>query len=150
MQILIVIDMQKKYMPLYDSGLVERVNARILAARQEGTEIVYVNNPGAAADSETYGFAEGLEVFPEHVFHKKHQSVMTSPEFVQFLEDKAKEAGIIELIGADGRVCVAQSALDLAACGYRVRVNLSCVGAKDDPFYRLQLKKMKEAGVELT
>ncbi|MCR4588110.1 MAG: hypothetical protein K5682_06845, partial [Lachnospiraceae bacterium] len=52
MKILLVMDMQKKYMHLYDRGLVERVNAQIRGAKSAGAVVVYMRNKGTEQEAE--------------------------------------------------------------------------------------------------
>ncbi|MCR4587879.1 MAG: isochorismatase family protein, partial [Lachnospiraceae bacterium] len=162
-------DMQKKYMHLYDRGLVERVNAQIRGAKSAGAVVVYMRNKGTEQEAEAYGFAEGLDVISDHIFTKVKQSAFSCPEFVMFLDEchqtggngahaqtagsgetQVREAEEIRIVGADGRVCVPETALDAVKHGYPVTVDLDAVGAVADPYLEEAIRKMWEAGVKIT
>jgi len=70
MKILIVIDMQKKYMHLYDTGLVPRVNEKISEAAANGTPIIYINNRGKKDSADEYALAKGLKIASDNIFIK--------------------------------------------------------------------------------
>ena len=86
MEILLVIDMQQKYMDNYEPDLLDRVNVRIHEAVDAGMPVVYVRNVGKLENEEKYVLAEGLDVVSEYVFAKRWPSAFSSEEFVQFIE----------------------------------------------------------------
>ncbi len=146
MKILVVIDMQEKYMNMYDSDLVTRVNAEIKEAQDKGYTIIYVKNSGNPDEAADYAFAHDLEIVSDNIFEKHHQSAFSSAEFTDFIVKSTIEE--VDIIGADGRICVARTAINFAAQGYKTKVLLNCVGAKDDKYYKDAIEKMKAAGVE--
>ncbi len=147
MEILLVIDMQQKYMDSYESDLLERVNMRIQEAVAADIPVVYVRNVGKIENEDKYVLAEGLDVVSEYVFAKRWTSAFSSEEFVQFIERMQVDA--INMVGVDGRCCVARSAMDAKKRGYHVRLYLDSVAATNDNFFLKELPEMQEAGVQI-
>ncbi|CBK75858.1 Amidases related to nicotinamidase [Butyrivibrio fibrisolvens 16/4] len=147
MEILLVIDIQQKYMNSYDSDLLERVNMRIHEAVASDMPVVYVRNVGKLENEDKYILAEGLDVVSEFVFAKRWPSAFSSEEFVQFI-DRLKVDNI-NMVGVDGRCCVARTALEAVKRGYKVRIYLDSVAARNDNFYFKELPEMRDAGVEI-
>ena len=110
MEILLVIDMQQKYMDKYDSELLDHVNMRIHEAMVAEIPVVYVRNVGKPETEKNYVLAEGLDIVSEFVFTKRCPSAFSSVEFVDFIE--RMKVDTINMVGIDGRCCVAKSALD--------------------------------------
>ncbi|SHI49711.1 isochorismatase family protein [Pseudobutyrivibrio xylanivorans] len=146
MEILLVIDMQQKYMDSYESDLLERVNMRIQEAVAADIPVVYVRNVGKIENEDKYVLAEGLDVVSEYVFAKRWPSAFSSEEFAQFIE--RLKVDTINMVGVDGRCCVARSAMDARKRGYAVRLYLDSVAAINDNFYLKELPEMQETGVE--
>ncbi len=147
MEILLVIDIQQKYMNSYDSDLLERVNMRIHEAVASDMPVVYVRNVGKLENEDKYVLAEGLDVVSEFVFAKRWPSAFSSEEFVQFIE--RLKVDTINMAGVDGRCCVARTALEAVKRGYKVRIYLDSVAARNDNFYLKELPEMRDAGVEI-
>ena len=145
MEILLVIDMQQKYMDNYEPDLLDRVNVRIHEAVDAGMPVVYVRNVGKLENEEKYVLAEGLDVVSEYAFAKRWPSAFSSEEFVQFIE--RMQVDVINMVGVDGRCCVARSVLDAKKKGYEVRLYLDAVAATNDNFYIKELPEMQEAGI---
>ncbi len=145
MEILLVIDMQQKYMNSYEPSLLERVNLRIQKAVASDMPVVYVKNVGKPENEDKYVLAEGLDVVSEFVFAKRWPSAFSSEEFVQFIE--RMNVDTINMVGVDGRCCVARSVLDAKKKGYEVRLYLDAVAATNDNFYIKELPEMQEAGI---
>ena len=146
-EILLVIDMQQKYMNSYEPSLLERVNLRIQKAVATDMPVVYVKNVGKPENEDKYVLAEGLDVVSEFVFAKRWPSVFSSEEFVQFLEQLKVDT--INMIGVDGRCCVARSAIDAKKRGYKVKLYLDSVAATNDKFFLKELPEMQKAGIEI-
>ena len=147
MEILLVMDMQQKYMDSYESDLLERVNMRIQEAVAADIPVVYVRNVGKLENEDKYILADGLDVVSEFVFAKRWPSAFSSEEFVQFIE--RLKVDTINMVGVDGRCCVARTALEAVKRGYKVRIYLDSVAAKNDNFYLKELPEMRDAGVEI-
>lgn len=67
MEILLVIDMQQKYMDNYEPDLLNRVNVRIHETVDAGMPVVYVRNVVKLENEENYLLAEGLDAVSEYV-----------------------------------------------------------------------------------
>lgn len=147
MEILLVIDMQQKYMDNYEPELLARVNVRIHEAVASDMPVVYVKNVGKVENGDKYVLAEGLEVVSEFVFAKRWPSAFSSEEFAQFIE--RLKVDTINMVGVDGRCCVARSAMDAKKRGYHVRLYLDSVAATNDNFFLKELPEMQEAGVQI-
>ncbi|MBE5911927.1 cysteine hydrolase family protein [Pseudobutyrivibrio sp.] len=147
MEILLVIDIQQKYMNSYEPSLLERVNVRIHEAVASDMPVVYVRNVGKLENEDKYVLAEGLDVVSEFVFAKRWPSAFSSEEFVQFIE--RLNVDTINMVGVDGRCCVARSAMDAKKKGYEVRLYLDSVAATNDNFFLKELPEMQKAGIEI-
>ncbi|WP_028243349.1 isochorismatase family protein [Pseudobutyrivibrio ruminis] len=147
MEILLVIDIQQKYMNSYEPNLLERVNVRIHEAVASDIPVAYVRNVGKLENEDKYILAEGLDVVSEFVFAKRWPSAFSSEQFVQFIE--RLKVDTINMVGVDGRCCVARTALEAVKRGYKVRIYLDSVAAKNDNFYLKELPEMRDAGVEI-
>ncbi len=147
MEILLVIDIQQKYMNSYEPSLLERVNVRIHEAVASDMPVVYVRNVGKLENEDKYVLAEGLDVVSEFVFAKRWPSAFSSEEFVQFIE--RLKVDTINMVGVDGRCCVARSAMDAKKKGYEVRLYLDSVAATNDNFFLKELPEMQKAGIEI-
>lgn len=155
MNVLVVIDMQEKYLDRYDNGLVRRVNEKISEAQAEGVNVLYVKNIGASCVNNTgnsekaalYKLADDLLVVSNLVFEKKAPSAFTSDKFVHTLEMLQPDS--LELIGIDGSCCVAKTAMDAVQWGYQTKVLLTYVGARNEKIFEKTCEKMIETGVIL-
>ena len=141
---LIVIDMQRKYMDKYDPDLMDRVNARILRAKEQSIPVIYVKNTGLSGNN-GYELDDRLILVSDHIFEKKFPSAFSSDEFTAQLQELGVSG--LELIGVDGSSCVAKTAFDAKEKGYEVSVNLACVGSVNDKIFADTLRKMEEAGI---
>ena len=145
MEILLVIDMQEKYMKDYDAALLTRVNQRILEANATGIPVVYVRNIGRVENADKYVFCNNLAIVSNLIFEKKVPSAFSSTEFSDYL--KKIGVDLISIIGVDGRCCVFKTATDAIKAGYKVRIYLEAVAARNDNFFTRELPQMKEVGV---
>lgn len=145
MEILLVIDMQEKYMKDYDAALLARVNQRILEANATGIPVVYVRNIGRVENADKYVFCNNLAMVSELIFEKRIPSAFSSQDFTDYL--KKSGVDLISIIGVDGRCCVFKTAMDAVNAGYKVRLYLESVAARNDNFFTKELPQMKEAGV---
>ena len=146
MKILLVIDMQEKYLPLYDEDLLARVNSRIAEAADAGMQVFYLRNIGSPENEAEYGFAEGLLFVSENRYDKKFPSAFSNADFVEEL--KGLEVTDIEIIGVDGNCCVKKTCLDAVEAGYEVQLNLKCTAAKNLKIFEKTLTELKDKGVQ--
>ncbi len=147
MEILLVIDMQQKYMNSYEPDLITRVNTRIKEAVESDVPVVYIRNVGKIENIDKYNLADGLDIVSDCSFTKRWPSAFSSEEFVSFIEDL--KVDVINMGGVDGRCCVARTAMDALKRGYRARIYLDSVAAMNDNFYLKELPEMRDAGVEI-
>lgn len=140
--VLVVIDMQQKYLPMYDAGLVERVNAVINAYHEAGVPVLYVKNIGKPENAAQYELAENLVMVSDQIFEKRSPSAFSSEAFVRALE--RLHADMLEIAGVDGNCCVAQAAMDAAKRGYQVRVLVGCVGFRNEKIWDKTVKKLEK------
>ena len=146
MEILLVIDVQEKYMGFYREGLLDAVNARIYEAKKLNVPIVYIRNIGVLGNSSGYDFTRGLNVESELVFDKRFPDAFTNKEFAQKL--KEMDVDTIDVVGVDGRCCVFRTVMTAIEQGLGVKLYLDAVGARQSKFYEKELQEMKAAGAE--
>lgn len=139
--VLIVIDMQQKYIPMYDTGLVERVNVVINAYHEAGLPVLYVKNIGRPENAAQYELAENLVMVSDQIFEKRSPSAFTSEAFVQELE--RLHADTLEIAGVDGNCCVAQTAMEAVKRGYQVRVLVGSVGFRNKKLWDKTVKLLE-------
>ena len=147
MEILLVIDMQQKYMNSYEPDLIMRVNNRIKEAVEADVPVVYVRNVGKIENIDNYNLADDLDIVSDCSFTKRWPSAFSSGEFVSFIE--CLNVDVINMVGIDGRCCVARTAMDAVKRGYTTKIYLDSVAAMNDNFYLKELPEMRDAGVEI-
>ena len=145
MKILLVIDVQEKYLNYYDADLLPRINAKIAAAKSTGTQVFYVRNIGINGDDDSYALAKDLLIVSDHVYEKKFPSAFTNDSFVKEL--KSLNVTDLEIIGVDGNSCVKKTCLDAVNTGYRVTLNLKCTAARNEKIFEKTLEELTDAGV---
>ncbi len=144
MEVLLVIDVQQKYMNQYEPELLDRINTRIKEAVSRDIPVIYVRNIGRPENDEAYTLAEGLEMASEMIFYKRWPSAFSSEDFVSFI--KRLGINIFNVVGVDGRCCVYRTVMDAINQGYKVRILLDSVSAMNDKFFIKELPMMEEAG----
>ena len=144
MQILLVIDVQQRYVDKYKPDLVDRVNARIDEAMEKDIPIVYVRNTGRNGKDFNFELAEGLKVESDCIFKKRLPSAFTNPDFEDFL--KTMKVDLVNVVGVDGRCCVSRTVIDALERGYSITLLMDAVEAQNDKFYFKELKTMEKAG----
>ena len=145
MKILLVIDIQQRYMAHYDPDLLKRVNSRIREAQTVGTPVFYVRNIPRLESCENYDYATGLLLVSDHLYDKKSPSAFSNPSFAEDL----KKLGVteIEMIGVDGNCCVKRTCLDAVAAGFKVALNLRCIAARNEKIFAKTLVELAEKKV---
>lgn len=147
MNILLVIDIQQKYLKSYKPTLVDRVNARIEEAIKRDIPVVYVRNIGISGREASFEFADDLKIKSDCIFSKRFPSAFTNEEFGEFLEKM--NVDIINVVGVDGRCCVYRTVMNAIKRGYKVRLMMDAIEAHNDKFYFKELVAMEKAGAEV-
>lgn len=151
---LIVIDMQELYIgeksrySFYPITLIDKVNERITTAKDEGVTIIYVKNKGNR-NGEVYisDFAHGLSVVSDIIIEKSKASIFENDTILEILQ--YYEITEIEVIGIDGNICVASSALDAAKLGFSVIFPLEYIGIKSEQLFVSTKEKLLIANVNI-
>jgi nicotinamidase-related amidase len=143
---LLVIDVQEKLLPaIADAArVVWNVRRLIDAAKVLGLPISGTEQYPKGLGPTTPELAERLGPLPS----KLTFSAAGCPEVFQQLRNR----GIFKILvcGIEAHVCVAQTAFDLLADGWRVFVAVDAVGSRFDIDYRTALARMDSAGATLT
>jgi len=138
---LIVIDMQKALMDdeLYNlKGLLENTGKLIAAARENGTEVVYVQHdagPGTGFSPGDEGFEITGEVGPregERVFVKRINSCFGNKDFAKYLEEAGEDT--LMIIGLQTNFCIDATVKSAFERGYRVVVPEGANSTFDNPY----------------
>ena len=148
MKILLVIDIQEKYLSYYDAGLLNRINARIIAAKSENTNIFYVRNIGSQGDNDSYALAKELLIVSDHIYEKKFPSAFTNISFVKEL--KNLDVADMEIVGVDGNSCVKKTCIDASESGYKVTLNNNCIGARNTKIFEKTISDLSEQGIAIS
>ena len=144
MKILLVIDVQQRYLKNYKPDLVKRVNNRISEAVKADIPVVYVRNTGRSGKDENFDLAESLLIESDCVFKKRLPSAFSNDEFELFLNKMKVET--INVVGVDGRCCVSRTVMDALDRGYGVHLLMDAIEAHNDKFYYAELKTMEQKG----
>ena len=138
---LVVIDIQNDITKHYRE-IIDRINAAIDWAVENGMEIVYIKHNNLSAGTRTFKpDTKGAELVPElkvvsdNIFVKTKANALTSEVFSEYIRGN----GIDEfyITGADATACVKSTCLNMIKAGYTVHVISDCVTSYD-------LKKMDE------
>ena len=138
---LVVIDIQNDITRHY-RDIINRLNAAIEWAAENGMEIVYIQHNNLSAGTRTFKpDTKGAELVPElkivsdHIFVKTKANALTSEAFSEFI--RSKDIREFYITGADATACVKSTCLNMTKAGYTVHVIFDCVTSYD-------LKKMPE------
>ena len=148
MKILLVIDVQEKYLRYYDADLLPRINARISAAKSDRDPVFYVRNIGIHGDNDSYNLANNLLIASDYIYEKRFPCAFTNDSFAKEL--KIQNVTELEIIGVDGNSCIKKTCLDAANAGYKVTLNLQCTAARNKKIFEKTLKELRNAGVIIT
>ena len=138
---LIVIDMQKGILSegLYDlKGVLENVAKVIDAARNSGTEVIYVKHDDGPGSGFTFGdedYEIADEIAPangEKVFVKTIPSSFSNKEFAAYLEGTKDDA--LMIVGLQTDFCIDSTVKSAAERGYRVIVPKGTNSTFDNPY----------------
>ncbi len=138
---LVVIDIQNDITKHY-RNIIDRLNAAIDWATEQGTDVVYIKHNNFSSGTRTFKpDTKGEELVPElkivsdKVFVKTKANALTSEEFSAYIRGN----GIDEfyITGADATGCVKSTCFNMTKAGYTVHVISDCVTSYD-------LKKLPE------
>jgi len=139
---LLVIDMQEKYMKNYPDSLINSVNARIKEAQEKKEEIVYVMNIGKEENRDGYNLADDLYIFTDRIYEKNKPSAFSAEDFTEFLSHSWDRK--LEIIGIDGNCCVKKTAIDAVKEGFEVFINSNCVEVRNIKIYEKTLVEFEK------
>ena len=145
MKILLVIDVQEKYLSYYNADLLTRINTKIAEAKTDRIPVFYIRNIGIHGDDGSYALAKDLLRISDHIYEKRFPSAFTNDSFVKELTDL--KITDLEIIGVDGNSCVKKTCLDAVSAGYKVTLNLQCTAARNKKIFEKTLKEFSDAGV---
>ena len=132
---LVVIDLQNDITKNY-KDIIANVNKAVEWAQKNGMFIVYIKHNNLTDGTRTFkpntkgeAFVPELNVVTDNVFVKSKANVLTSEDFVRFINDN----GITEfyVAGADATACVKSTCFNMTKCGYTVHVFSDCVTSYD-------------------
>ena len=147
MQILLVIDVQQRYLKNYKPDLVKRVNARIREAMSKDIPVVYVRNTGRSGKDNNFELADELEVSSDIIFKKQFPSAFSNPDFEPFLT--RANIDTINVVGVDGMCCVPRTVMDSLERGIKINLLMDAIEAHSDKFYYKELKTMELKGAKV-
>ncbi len=148
--VLIVIDIQDSFLKKYDDAvgkrLLEKVGWLLQVVGHLSIPVVAmaedIDNAGSLSTDILNALPEGVKVHNKNAF-----GLAGNPEILADVEMTQRNTAI--LVGTETDVCVAQSALGLIECGYRVVVLKDAVAttAGDE---EIGLNRMREAGTAIS
>lgn len=144
--LLLVIDFQGRLMPaIADAGEVLR-NATILAQAAQALSV-----PTLATEQYPAGLgrtAAGLAALCGESVEKTTFSACGTPAFLEAIERLAPcSAPTLLISGCEAHVCVLQTALELQARGFDVRLVVDAVGSRRALSKQTALERMRAAGI---
>jgi nicotinamidase-related amidase len=148
--VLIVIDIQDSFLEKYDAAvskpLIEKVVWLLKVAGHLNVPVVAmaedIDNVGNLNQSIQNSLPKGVKVHNKNAF-----GLAGNPEILAAVEETGRNTAI--LVGTETDVCVAQSALGLMQCGYRVVVLKDAIAttAGDE---ETGLNRMRDAGAAIS
>ncbi|EHI74634.1 Isochorismatase family [Streptococcus criceti] len=145
---LLVIDMQTDYVGKgkyrSNSQLLSAINGKI-GSYPEGHVIYIVNRFWWELSRKPKVFAQGLSLVSDHVFEKRRASCLSNTAFLTFL--KEREVRELEIVGVDGNGCIKASALAADRSGFKVTLDLKCIGVANQTKFTKTKEKLLAAGV---
>lgn len=159
---LLVVDMQNvcvgekhsDYFKYNNHSLIEKVNNAIES--NQDSIVIYIKNvmkrnllnkfaPFQAYEgTEEVELVKNLNIVSDNVFTKCRGNAFSNGKLVSFL--KEQEVECVEVVGVDGGVCVALTALGAVKEGYKVIVNETAIGTMFHKNKTKYFRKLEEAG----
>jgi len=144
---LVVVDIQEKLIPVIDGGERVIVESKRLA---DAAEILGV--PVLISEQYPQGLGKTVGNFSPDavavVAEKKMFSCRECDSMFEFLQSSSVES--VLLCGIEAHVCVAQTAFDLLASGFRVHVAADAVGSRKAKDYDAAIARMQMHGIAIT
>ena len=138
---MVVIDIQNDITRHY-RDIIDRLNAAIDLASDNGKEVVYIQHNNLSAGTRTFKpGTKGAELVPElkivsdSIFVKTKANALTSEAFSEYI--RANGIDEFYITGADATGCVKSTCFNMRKAGHTVHVISDCVTSYD-------LKKMDE------
>jgi nicotinamidase-related amidase len=142
---LVVVDVQARLAPaIHESAAaVRRVRLLLEAARQLGVPVLASEQ---APESLGHTIPEVAELLPNDArVEKRHFSCLREPAFMGRWQALERTQAVV--CGMEAHVCVAQTALDLAAHGVQTFVALDAIGSRTEANRLAALHRLGLAGV---
>jgi nicotinamidase-related amidase len=143
---LLVIDVQQRLMPAIADGPRIVWNIRRLI---DGAKILGL--PVVGTEQYPQGLGPTVPELAERMGPRSSKLSFSCRGCPQLFDD-LRSRGVCKLLlcGVEAHVCVAQSALDLSADGWRVYVAVDATGSRFEIDYQTALRRMDSAGATLT
>lgn len=147
---LVVIDIQNDITKNYKE-VIGNINTSIDWAVKNNIHVIYIRHYNLSAKTRTFKpdthgskLADDLHVVSNNIFIKSKGNVLTSEEFVDFINNK----GIREfyITGGDAVACIKSSVYNLAKANYKVNVLSDCITSYDKKKINEMLTYYKSKG----
>lgn len=128
---LVVIDIQNDITKNYKE-IIDNVNSAINWAVENDICVIYIKHENLSAGTRTFKhntrgaeLVSELKIVSDNIFTKYKSNMLTSAEFVDFIEKN--EITDFYITGADAAICVKSSCFNLRKANYNVCVLSDCV-----------------------
>lgn len=142
--VLMVVDVQERFAPVIDR-FAELVEATLMAVT--GASILHI--PIVITEQYPKGLGHTVAKIKSAAlecscFEKTTFSALGNADCVAYLEDSPAKQ--VVLAGVEAHVCLAQTAIDLIACGYDVFILEECISSRTRQNATNGIERMKKAG----
>lgn len=144
--LLLVIDVQEKLLPAIggQARLAWNIRRLLQGARHLGVPVVATEQYPQGLGPTVASLREFIDVCPA----KRAFSCGGCEEAMVALSSAGRQK--ILFAGIETHVCVQQTALDLAAAGYRVYLAVDAIGSRDPLDHQIALRRMESCGLTIT
>lgn len=150
---LVVIDIQNDITKNYKK-IIDNINQSIDWAVQNNVPVVYIKHFNLSSGTRTFKpdtrgseLVSDLNVISNNIFTKSKGNILTSEEFLDFM-NKNKIAEVY-ITGADAIACVKSSVYNLTKAGYKVNILTDCITSYDKRKLSEMFDYYKSKGCEL-
>lgn len=150
---LVIIDIQNDITKNYKT-VIDNINNAISWASENSIHVVYIKHENLSDGTRTFKHNTlGVELVPEmkivsnNIFTKYKGNVLTSENFVEFIEKN--EINDFFIAGADAMACVKSSCFNMCKAGFRVRVLSDCITSWNLKIIPEMLDYYKNKGCEI-